>query len=921
MQLLKKISSLLPTAHKEAVKEVFEQLKKTVPSLTPREVEFEAQRLVGKVARSAGNRLFDPVKAEPGTRISSAQHNDHMEDAFVDIKGIYQEMANVGAIQSSHVAATESDFAKARAAILKLINDARVFSIRSKFPEFDDIKVIDFNISNNASKRSPIAQVDPESRLLKLPHLGKRRNHLRRRSLRTTQVFSEVLAEGQVGHLGKQFQPERAADSRPDTFWAEVVYTDAQFQVDYNRWSPNEKGEHTDTILGPVVKLTLEFSNAEAINQVRILPFSNFPVKVLEITYRPSQSSLLRRSIDGFEKEESLDWVEFNFETIFATDIQIVLAQDSYREFIVHVPKHVLYATDFMIRLFETRGQEFATNFPLLDDIKAGGNSEIYDQALGDLASVIGEKELDKLPTTEIDLAGKTILSVGESLAAFNPSLKPLLEEVSAFTEAVPKAAEDEIQTFNKYEYVVGAREVECNYITYSPIGFYESPKMQPASTISNVEIEVDERHPVFESQYGTYRRTSTEWSIEFAEDREVAIYPRNFAEGALYPVVGEFLDIDPVSFMGLSRFPSQVAFAVVRENDKLLSAGMDYELLWNDSFDGKLQITVDKNSFNKKKVYTVDYYAKPSAASIDVLSKFNDKPLPAPETFDKTGPDNEINLTNFPFVNYSIVNSTDFTFSEDGNFFEYKAPSGAYSTGEVIIHPTWIDESGVVVAQLTGILAVTGQTTGGTDPAFAVTWNTLDTTYLTDPYRYYLKLANVPGAIYEVSTLDSASGLTLAETPVLFTGLVGNEIASGDFSGNITGDIVGEAIGTITVPYSLEIVYKAGDQIFGFDNVLYEPISVLVGGVKARNTTNYQTLEQPAFTIAATEDSDFEFIHDGNQLFFNQSVSDAEILVDYRWMTKYAKVNCTLRTNKVVSPTITPQVDEYRLLMNTTVL
>jgi hypothetical protein len=126
---------------------------------------------------------------------------------------------------------------------------------------------------------------------------------------------------------------------------------------------------------------------------------------------------------------------------------------------------------------------------------------------------------------------------------------------------------------------------------------------------------------------------------------------------------------------------------------------------------------------------------------------------------------------------------------------------------------------------------------------------------------------------------------------------------------------------GILTVPYSLEVVYKAGDQIFGFDNILYKPLTVLIGGTEAKNVTDYINLEQPAFTISDAEDGQHEYIHDGKTLYFNQAINNTEVTVDYRWMTQYVKVDGILRANKAVSPTVTPQVNEYRLFLNTTIL
>ena len=916
MGLLDKISNTISASHKEAIRYVFEQIKKSVIKLTPRESEFEANRLI-KTVSSKTSTVLDVKLASSGEKINSNHHNSNMEGAFIDLYTLYKEAAVLNGIQESHKTTLDSDYNKARAGILKLINDARVFSLRSNYPEFDDIKAIDFNIESNRTDKTPAAQVSPDTRLLKLSELGRNGRQLRRRNLKTTSTYAELISDGEMGQIGRQFPTSYAVDSKSETFWAEIIYKDTPATTSYTLHTSNTDSVSKIEVNGPIVKYRLQFSTAESVNQIKILPFSNFPVRVLEITYRSNSGSSIRRTIPGFVEDESLDWMEFNFNPIFATDIEIVFAQESYRNFSIKIPKNVLFATDFMLQLAETRGDEFSSGVPSLADILEDGNSVIYKSAIEDLTALAGNQELEKLPSTEIDLAGKTIMSIGETLTAFNPSLQGLLEDISSYTEVLPKELKEDIATITKIEYLIGAREIECNYVVYSPVGYYSSEKLEPKATVSNVRFESDEIHPKKSTAYGDIRETSIEWSVSFAEDRTIPVYPANQSVNGLHPIYGEYIKVDEETQIGLTRFPSKFSFATIRENSKLLVAGQDYNLTWDSNYDGKLQIAINGDTFDNRKLYTIDYYVKDDAIEIDVLSKFNDRGLAAPESFESTGPDNEISLKYSPFIRYDIVNSDDFSFKSDENSYVYTSPASVYSTGYAVIQPNWSTISGTIIGGITGTSIVSGLSGTGS----SVDWTSLDSTYLTDPYRWYLKITDLPGAVYEVSSFNSSSGLNLIDIPQLYTGIIGKEIGTGYFSGNVTGDPNQPLTGVLTVPYSLEVVYKAGDQIFGFDNILYKPLTVLIGGTEAKNVTDYINLEQPAFTISDAEDGQYEYIHDGKTLYFNQAIKNTEVTVDYRWMTQYAKVHGTLRANKAVSPTVTPQVNEYRLFLNTTIL
>lgn len=907
MSILQNINNLLLNGHKEAIKSIVSLLKNNANVKTARELELEASRLIKKT--NGGNKVLNPLYVQPETKISSAAHNSNQESIYIDLKGLYKQTDMLSNLSVSHKDSLVDEYSKARSAILKLINDARVFSIRNSNPEYDDIKLVNFNITNNNSKIKPSASVDPDSRLLKLPTIYSKKAHLANRGVRTTTVTSEIIG-GKTTYLSKQFPPSQAVDAKPETFWADLVYSDTPIYQEYSRYSPDQNGNSLTVVHGPIVKIKLSFSGAEPVNQIRIFPFSNAPIKVLEITYKFSPTSNIRQSVPNFYTEESLDWIEYNFETVFTTDIEIVLTQESYKHSVLKVPRSVLYATDLLIRLNEYNNS-LVSETPNLEDYKIDGLSSVYNEVVKDLSKALSEKDLDLSGINNGDLAGKIVLSLSEIMARLGLKDDVLIQDVSSITSANSTSL-SEIETINRFEYLVGARELECNYNVYSPIGYYESPKFEVPSTVTNVKLEVDERHPEYTSEFGSFYKTSTEWEIELGEDRKVPIFPSNKVNDTYLRVDNELLRFDLGSYDAITRFKALFLYALVRENDKILSSNQDYLLSWSAANNGRLQIIINKSIFDPNKIYTIEYYADPSAASIDVLDTFNDKGLTIPEQFSSTDTNNNIKLNNIPYINFNIINSENFSYETALGAYRYNAPVTGYSDGKVLVYPNWVDDNGVLLTGITGLYTVSGVTGLGTN------FSNLSGTYLSDPYRYYLELNSLPDLRYEVSVVNNSGMLTLATIPTIWTGLIGHEIQSNYFSGNFTGL---PPSGYLEVPYTLSVVQKFGEKVYGFNNVLYEPIEITVGNKKAINITSYQDLEQPAFSVAGGTDSEFQFIHDGKVIYFNQPIKGSEIKVNYRWLTEYVKVNCVLRSNKIISPTVTPQVNEYRLLLNTTIL
>jgi len=919
MEILKKIFSAIPAGHQAAIKQVMLAIRKSSEDKTSRELQFDAKRLVNMVK---GNKsVYNPIYANTLTVISSDVHNQNMEGAYIDLKTLYTESAHIGNIQSYQKASIESNFSKARAAILKLINDARIFTLRTRYQEFDDIKLVNFNIARNETKLTPTAIIDQESRLLKLPEVAKVRNHIKRRGQRNTKASVELLSAGQKGLLSTQFSPDLALDSKTETFWGEIIYSSEPLQTTYTRINISGHGYQNEFVTGPVVKFKIEFSSAESINQIKILPFAPTAVKVLDITYKPSSASTVKYPIPDFTVEESLDWIEYNFDRIYAKEIEIVFAQESYREYIIHAPKHVLYSTDFFLRLLEERKLQLQ-EIPDLDSIDIGGNHEIYNQAIEDLSSLILEKELDKSPSTELDLAGKVIMSIGEALASFSPDVATLLEDVSNYTAALPKEISDKIETITKYEYILGAKEIQVNYVVYSPYGIYQSPEFDTAATVVSAQLLVEESHPSSVSINGSRPNTSTEWEVEFSSDRKVPIYPANNVENGFLPVIGERLILDPITKLGLSRFSAHMSTVAVRENGRLLDPYWGYSSVWSSDYDGRLQITITETEYDSNAVYTIDYYAAPSSKEIDVLSRYDAKKIPSPDSYDKTDSDKKVVTSYFPFVDYNIINSDVFLKDTDTNDYKYIAPTGVYNLGLLRVNPNWVFASGIVPdSVISGSNQVVLQTGWVTTGDFSV----LDSAYLTNPYRYYLKIQNYETP-FEVQSIDSSTGLSLTRVPLISSGEIGDTIDSQYFIGNaLSGttwpDVTSGLTGYLEVPYELHVVYKNGDELFGFDHLTYAPITVYIGGSRAKNISDYENLEQPAFTVSESNDDEYEFIHDGKNIYFNQGISSTEILVDYKKIIDYIRVNCILRSNKIINPNVSPQVNEYTLMLNTTVL
>ena len=128
MALLDTIVRVLPAAQRLAVRELLSQKKRVGEIRSPREEFNEATRLLQEIQSNLGGQIFNPIFAISNTRISSEDHNKNMEGIFIDLNGLYAQVDAISVASATKTTALQSDYLKSRAAIEKLINDARTFA-------------------------------------------------------------------------------------------------------------------------------------------------------------------------------------------------------------------------------------------------------------------------------------------------------------------------------------------------------------------------------------------------------------------------------------------------------------------------------------------------------------------------------------------------------------------------------------------------------------------------------------------------------------------------------------------------------------------------------------------------------------------------------------------------------------------------
>lgn len=926
-RLLDKIIDVLPASQKDAVRSLLERKKKTGEITSLRSAEQEAKRISNSISGKLGQKLLDPNFAVPSTKISSSLHNENMENIYLDINALYEQINSLSRSELLFNVALNSEYLKSKSAIQKLILDATTFSLRKKYTDFNEVKLIDFNNSKNTSTKIPPAEVNVKTRLLELRPISVERYQLPNRTTRLTNIYTKTYSPGIKGNLSSVFPPELVADQKPETFWAEVILNDVPIKQVYELTSESQDTSQVE-VKGPISELYFKFSHSEKINTIRILPFSEFPVKIIDVAYRTSNSSSFFRTIKDFKQVETLDWIELNFVPVFANEIRITLTQENYKTVTYTLPKKAVVNTDIFQNIIDIKKQDlFNPKIFDSDEYISLINSVSSFESAIDLLQEISSKGQDSYVK---DMADQYLSALITYLTDIYSNID---EDIGSYfvTKFTENNVENELIEINKYEYIYGVREVELLYNVYSPTAYYSSQKYDTQATVSQVVIEVEEEHISKKTQWqDDYRSTSTEWEVEIGRNKRLPIHPRNIIDevDGIPAVKDERLFFDRSSNVGFTRLGSYYSTPYMLKKEGERVPLEFYNAVRTSGSIPRLKITLTGEWFDPNGVYTVDYAVSPVSYNLDILENFKSSFLESPEKFKELGSDNDLDLSKYPFVNYEVVNTSMFQKVTGEAVWNFVPDQDNMESGQVRVTPTVRDAFGNILQ--TG--NITGYSTSGQwglrngQPSINFgTHPDLSLSYFGNfsgiNFGYFMQIMNslnyaelkefspgINGFIlkdpFEV-TLDQVNQWEILSSGVAF---------DGDINGtNISGDLI--------VDYSLGIGVKTDDEIFTLANTTYEPLEVKVGSIKAKNITNYETLVHPAFNISTRRDNEYQYIHAGKKLYFNQSINGQEISVNYRWISEYLKINSALRCNKSINPDLTPKVNKIIILSNNIVI
>lgn len=645
---------------------VTKNLRSLVKTETPGEVDGE---------------LYRPREIRADEPVDSRSFNAEQQALSKSLTGLCATATAIDQTARQRENAMAEDLSVVRSNVLTLRNRIRAFSFLKSHPEFDVVRFVDFDAARNLSDRSPLAVIDPETRILSLA----------RTKEEPIQIAGPTEGAGiDIRHVGggvaagflDGFTPDRMLDDDDNTFWADLVLTKGPISQVYVRSDGESRVCH-----GLVTEVTVTLPELSSLNDLKLLPFGEYAVSVIDLAYREGNELSPWRPVPGFsEGQPGLDWLELRFPPVRASAIRIVLLQENYVTGVYHLPESVvrntnalekLAARSYLERVGTDRFTEAQAEKVTLRNEMAG-----WLDAVSEVSRDAVSRDLPTERVNEVNLTAEIVRSMAGVLAGADPEeAKDLLEPVG--DPVAPSAAV--LVEARTTEYHLGIRTLRLFHTEFAPVSYYASPAFDPGGSPVEVSLAAGESHPVFGGE-DPHRLTSVEYEIDLGEGLRLPVLPVD--AGA---VTDEVLFVDRSTRKGYSRFLPRSGSILVRKNGERQPPETYSVAL--DQANRRAEVTI-LSGFSSTAVYTVSYAADDSALVLRLPEILTSTPVREPEVFaGGTAGRTFVRLAAPPFVAQEIVNDEVSWVKRDGDaVFEFSPLAGqdatidgtTYSPGDV---------------------------------------------------------------------------------------------------------------------------------------------------------------------------------------------------------------------------------------------
>lgn len=567
------------------------------------------------------------IYREQGGVTNSLDFNQTAYELYVDLLTTFKFLNDIEKTISKHQEINQSSLNNLNAVIAKAEEQLYAFE-QSLTSKKRPVYVIEnFNDGNLESSDSALyterfgEEIEKTNRAL--VNLSEQKLTLPYRRQNNMIAYSESVSAGTV-QLSKQIcgvfsygtsygkQTEHLIDTSMQTYWSDTLFTDEPIQVAFASQrpiNPVDLANHYYGVQhGALFELEFVFESISRINELSLVPYSQFPMDLVAVRYRSSDdpNEPLQEIIVPDQENEQLRGgaimkpVSFQFAPINCKRLYVICNQIHYVKDSFLVNSLDLFKNDLWFNLNDGK-REQSTIQP-----------EYHFQPLYDDRKTLKPE----LKLIEEMRSKKSTLD-----------LKDLILNANSY-----------MKSMTKYRYQYGFYNIAPCYVEFEPTGVFVSNAIETDGTIKSITLKTEEQQGVV----GQKIVTDIEYYVSYGASVGQTWVP-------ILPYGKRIIECERLQILNDRcplRFKAERLMEVQKE-DRLLIEGIDYSLVK----EGLLITAIIIPDFDEGSIYTVRY--KPSD-SYQVLNLIQDQ-APIEDDYPEDVPTRQAQLETYSNVGETV--------------------------------------------------------------------------------------------------------------------------------------------------------------------------------------------------------------------------------------------------------------------------
>ena len=456
---------------KEVIMKILEEKKKTGEIKSQEEYETQLDYILGLLQ---GGEPMMKVRIQEG-QTNPEDFNETYQEIAIDVMSSFTHRNEVDQANNKHQQLNQSILNNLKLNLNKVSDELERYERLINYLTTEEVALETFRDSNSFDNDLSLyterdgavlppdyqVRLDMDREAIKLPTILSQNTMIGPAGVRLATIKIKKQLGGELIRLqNPENDVAKAVDTSMETFWSETILVDEPIRVKMT-------SEYYGIQHGAVCELMVNFDYLTQLNEISILPFTEFPLNVVAIQYYESDDAnetpkeiIAPQFEEGLRSQYVTESTSYQFEDVYAKRIRVILNQEHFikTDFFVNDRKtkqlELWYASMVEVDPDDVIVHERYNFKPLYKN-----KSEVsplysyFKENIGDVKAENVEDILGKIPESNVALS--------------------------------------------KYAYSYGLYNLGVRRNEYQDKGVYVSKPLPVAGNIKSITLDVKEQHPV----------------------------------------------------------------------------------------------------------------------------------------------------------------------------------------------------------------------------------------------------------------------------------------------------------------------------------------------------------------------------------------------------------------------------------------